>query len=300
MTQFRTQGFTNPSYELVALYPEHFLPHGSVLPVHSVNPDPTLVTQLTLYTLAGDRRLRESRNGGRLPNFHAPERQNHHERVNVFLVILNAEIKFHRYLQTINQRTPRRSLPNDVLDLLHLTVQLVDLLYWKPVPREGSDGEALSAQRIESRRRNPPRSARPDPAMMVIETGSSEAREIDGLGDIMDVETRQAFVLALMSDHGAFPCMSQGIIATATGLAKLGQFFYLVFEFICMNHPYAGMGLLFAVVFYGPIFLIRSYFSTFLASARESAFTLYPFSYSDLTDVRDLPRFWGGLFTLVQ
>jgi hypothetical protein len=68
---------------------------------------------------------------------------------------------------------------------------------------------------------------------------------------------------------------------------------YSGFEFIRMNRPHAGMGLL----YYGQNFLI--YPSAFPAGARESVFTLCLLAHSVLTDMCDPPRFWDGLFTLI-
>jgi hypothetical protein len=36
-----------------------------------------------------------------------------------------------------SKNSPTTPLPDDVLDFMHLTVELVDLLYWKPVPTKG-------------------------------------------------------------------------------------------------------------------------------------------------------------------
>ncbi len=131
MIQFKSSSFTNPEYELVAIHPEHFLPCGSVLPIfHSESSTPTL------YVSARDRRLRKSplSDSPSLPTFcHVAERSVTVERINVFLVILNAEIKFHRYLHMISRNPPTIPLPADVLNLMHLTVELVPLLYWNPV-----------------------------------------------------------------------------------------------------------------------------------------------------------------------
>jgi hypothetical protein len=143
MTQFDSSSFTDPEYELVAIHPEHFLPYGNVLPVfHSATS-----TTPTMYVSASDRRLRESPgelDNRCLPTFHhVAESRNKYNRLNVFLVILNAEIKFHRYLRMIKQNPPTTPLPDDVLDLMHLAVELVDLLYWKPMPTKGSPGEAV-------------------------------------------------------------------------------------------------------------------------------------------------------------
>lgn len=43
-------------------------------------------------------------------------------RLNIFLVILIAEIKFQRYLYLISQIPPATPLPKDILDIMDLTV----------------------------------------------------------------------------------------------------------------------------------------------------------------------------------
>jgi hypothetical protein len=137
MTQFSSSSFTNPEYELVAIHPEHFLPCGSVLPVFR-----SATSTPTIYVSAKDRRLCESPSpdSPRLSTLrHVTESRSRLDRLNVFLVMLNAEIKFHRYLRMISKskNSPTTPLPDDVLDFMHLTVELVDLLYWKPVPTKG-------------------------------------------------------------------------------------------------------------------------------------------------------------------
>jgi len=180
---------------------------------------------------ARDRRLRESTESDnpRLPTFyHTTDSRGTFERLNVFLVILSAEIKFHRYLRMISQNPPTRPLPADVLALMQLTIELVDLLYWKPVPTKGSSGEAVFAEMIKYRRRNPPRTTRPDTAK-IIERESRDEREIVGDEEVdnltssrsnlrhkrkfswpadMDLETRKAYGRALMSGHGMSPSLS--------------------------------------------------------------------------------------------
>src|SRR6266849_1297456 len=117
MIQFKSSSFTNPEYELVAIHLEHFLPCGSVLPVfHSESSTPTL------YVLARDRCLCKSPSSDCpfLPTFHhVGERSVTIWHLNVFLVILNAEIKFHWYLCIINQNPLSTPLPADVLNLMH-------------------------------------------------------------------------------------------------------------------------------------------------------------------------------------
>jgi hypothetical protein len=155
MTQFNSSSFTNPEYELIAIHPEHFLPYGNVLPVfHSGSSTPTI------YVLARDRCLCKSPEPDSpcLPTFrHVTERSSTIEHINIFLVILNAEIKFHRYLCMISQNPPTTPLPADVLNLMHLTVELVNLLYWIPVPTKGSQGEVELAEMIKYCQINPPR-----------------------------------------------------------------------------------------------------------------------------------------------
>jgi hypothetical protein len=134
--KFTAQCYTDPEYELVALHPEHFLPNGSPLVVY----DP--VTQgHKLYVVARDRCLRQSvdPNSDPFPPFH------HHAKArgeyldpNVFLVALNADIKFRRYLKMGCTRPPPTPLPDHVLALMHRTIELVDLLYWWPISTEDS------------------------------------------------------------------------------------------------------------------------------------------------------------------
>jgi hypothetical protein len=40
----------------------------------------------------------------------------------------------------IRQHPPLTPLPADVLDLMHRTIDLVNLIYWRPVPMKGTKG----------------------------------------------------------------------------------------------------------------------------------------------------------------
>jgi hypothetical protein len=194
MTQFDSPSFTNPEYELVAIHPEHFLPCHSILPVfHSGT------STHTIYVSAEDRRLRESPkpDSPPLPTFHhAPESRSGFDCLNIFLVILNAEIKFHRYLRMISEDPPTTPLPDDVLNLMELTVKLVHLLYWMPVPTKGSPGEAefTKMSKIPGFRSN-----------------LRHKRKYVFPAD-MDLEARKAYGRALMSGHGALPYLSSSRI----------------------------------------------------------------------------------------
>ena len=97
------------------------------------------------------------------------------DRLNVFLVIINAEIKFRHYFEMVQPTTP---LPPDVIILMHRTMKLIDLLYWQPAPKEGSRGAMVVAKRLASRRKNPPHAGRPDPAK-TVEVGSGEESMVE-------------------------------------------------------------------------------------------------------------------------
>jgi hypothetical protein len=196
---------------------------------------------------ADDHRLRESPdvNSPPLPPFRHIQQRVRPQRLNIFLVILNAGIKFRRYLQMSTQN-PYLSLPADVLHLMHRTLQLVDLLYWVPtVPTKGSQGEKIMADTI--RRRNSGREKRRGPSVLVKrEFGEEMVPGDDGQGDMqadqdikippaslvgrrkrrrwlagVDLETRKAYGRALMSGHGmilSFLCCPQTVYADS-GLA---------------------------------------------------------------------------------
>ena len=169
--QFSLPNVANPEYELIALHPEHFLPRGAVLTVYSPGDG-----SHKNYVAAEDRSLRESPdpNSPRLPPFrHSTDGREFAERINIFLVILNAEIKFRRYFKMIREDPPPMPLPDDVIHLMRRTADLIDLLYCRPVPTKGSKGEAIMARIQASRRRNSGRASRADSALF-IERDSSE------------------------------------------------------------------------------------------------------------------------------
>ena len=145
--------------------------------------------------------------------------------LNIFLAIMNAEIKFRCYFEMVQPTTP---LPPDVIILMHRTMNLVDLLYWQPAPKKGSR-VVVVAKRLASRRKNPPHDGRPDPAK-TVEVGSGEESMVEDHQEMkipsdfpagssrhsrlrwlqsVDLETHMAYGRALMSGHGKlhfFPC----------------------------------------------------------------------------------------------
>ncbi|OBZ66139.1 hypothetical protein A0H81_13737 [Grifola frondosa] len=126
---------------------------------------------------------------------------------------------------------PTTPLPSDVLALMHHTMELVELLYWKPVPTKGSAGEQEVARTLQhdmTQKRNLSQSGRSGPVrstkrgvsgereMAVDEQGLRMEGELDttqfpppGASRHQrrewwintDLETRMAYGRALMSGH---------------------------------------------------------------------------------------------------
>ncbi|KAF5373473.1 hypothetical protein D9615_009468 [Tricholomella constricta] len=183
LLDFSLPSVANPEYELIALHPEHFLPRGAVLTIYSPGD-----RSYKNYIAASDRSLRESPdpNSPRLPPFrHNTDDREVAERINIFLVILNADIKFRRYIEMIRRDPPPLPLPDDVTTLMQRTADLVDLLYWRPLPAKGSKGETIAA-RIQASR-NSGRAARADPAVFIEKESSEEVEMEDAQDD--DVQT---------------------------------------------------------------------------------------------------------------
>jgi hypothetical protein len=162
------------------------------------------------YVVAPDRTLRESEdlNSPRLPTFRHTSRRRPFARLNVFLVILNAEIKFRRYFEMIRSSPPPTPLPADVLDVMRSTIILVDLIYWRPIPLKGTKGYAHLVNREPLRRetgwqRVPLYDSDDDPTRpSVRDLARTHARVkllLEG-----DLETRRANCSALMSGHGMY------------------------------------------------------------------------------------------------
>jgi hypothetical protein len=69
------------------------------------------------------------------------------DQLNVFLVVINAEIKFRHYFEMVHKYPPSTPLPEYMLSIMHKTINLVDLMYWRPSLREGTAGYEAWAQR---------------------------------------------------------------------------------------------------------------------------------------------------------
>ncbi|KAF8220871.1 hypothetical protein L208DRAFT_1416005 [Tricholoma matsutake] len=205
---FSIESFTNPEYELVAIYPEHFLPGGATLTVRN-----RYLRTSASYVASRDHRLRLSSdpNSPRLPPFrHEHQTRPTRNRVNVFLVAINAELKFRRYFEEVLLNDRPSPLPADVHSLMQACINLIDLIYWTPKPTEGSKGHAILNQRIATAQRHLHRAARPDPARM-MESSSREDTEMEAAISSAAPETRSArrkwFAEASMEQRRAYGTM---------------------------------------------------------------------------------------------
>ena len=156
----------------MALHPEHFLQHSSVLTVYDLS-----TSFHKHYVTATDQCLHESPNPSSpcLPPFHHVSEGC--SPVNVFLVIINGEIKFCHYFEMVQ---PTLALPADVIYLMHHTMYLVELLTGSRCRRRIT-GATVVAKRLAGRQKNPPRTARSGPETAI-------KREED-----VDLETRMAY-----------------------------------------------------------------------------------------------------------
>jgi hypothetical protein len=156
----------NPEFELVALHLEHLLPGGTFLTVFD------LEGNHRDYFAAQDRYLCESQdpNSPRMPPFHhSLSTRNANMRLNVFLVALNAEIKFQHYFRMVAPSTP---LPQGVIKIMQKTIELVDCLYWAPEPGKSAKGKAVARAQRNMRRK----ATRPGP---LIDPGTSSSGDTD-------------------------------------------------------------------------------------------------------------------------
>jgi hypothetical protein len=185
MGKFTAQCYVDPEYELVALHPENFLPNGSPLVIY----DPA--TQgYKCYVVAQDRCLREAvdPNSQPFPAFHHRAARGRDQHPNVFLVSLNAEVKFRHYLEVVRTWPPPIPLPDAIFTLMHRTLELVDLLYWWPVSTKGSKAED---------------SLTPFDSWVYSRMERHELRAASSRWANMDFEARRAYGTAAMSG----PCM---------------------------------------------------------------------------------------------
>ena len=68
----------------------------------------------------------------------------------------------------IEATPPATPLPPDVIELMKLTLDLADLIYWESVASEGLLAVQIRAENFDKRRRNPHRMGRPGVGQMAI------------------------------------------------------------------------------------------------------------------------------------
>jgi len=189
------------------LHPRHLLPPGNVLAVYD-----RITNKLQDYVPAEDHHLRRTcaTESEKLPSIVPPPRSGRSP-VNVFLVALNAEIKFRRFRSL---QPPVPVAPNNDI-LIDRTNELVKLLYWKPSPSAGAVGKGTTI----SARRNPSRISQPKLGSLVetsegerssgsetvlsfraVPTGLERQNKFAWLADV-DLETRMAYGRSLMCGH---------------------------------------------------------------------------------------------------
>ena len=195
-------GFLAPEFELVALHPHHLIPNRDALLVYDASAGIN-----RLYVPTESSHLRCITTNSSLPAFLPPIRDPT-SGLNVFLVALNAEIKFRRFKLLFQGWA---HLSPDHAILAELTIKLVSLLYWRPrTPAKGSRGEqVLLKAKQEKPHRGKPRST----FESSDENGNSENEASTPTGDReqhyvlptdVDLETRIAYGRALMCGHGVF------------------------------------------------------------------------------------------------
>ena len=150
--QFDCPPFSDAQYEMVLLHPEHFLPCGTSITFFSKSEPHDHLSRLSSknYVVGYDRTLREAPGTAgcsRLPSFSFDAVRTTYP-LNPFLAILNAAIHFRRY-----RRMGLPHLTPDVENLIDLTIELVELIYWVP-DAEQPEPHGLATQSVASIQRD--------------------------------------------------------------------------------------------------------------------------------------------------
>lgn len=168
----------NPEFQLVVLHPDHLLPHGSTLLRRM--PDGSY----TPYKASSDKLLRqvdpESIFSSHPPNLTAPPFPPFHHQtsrdilqtLNVYFVLLNADIKFQRFAKNIGLD----KLHPDVKAVVEQTMEIVRLMYSQP-----QRSEAFIAIQVTARKewsiQEPPQGAG---AVNYAEDKDEDGAEVSG------------------------------------------------------------------------------------------------------------------------
>ncbi|KAF4618075.1 hypothetical protein D9613_012655 [Agrocybe pediades] len=126
---FNKPPFTDAKYELVLLHPDHFLPQeGNALRVFTEDGNDL---SGKMYFVSPDGALREGRDNTQplLPPFTSNRGRAEKDILNPFLVVLNAEIAFRRF----REEPHRHVLCQDYNEVIDLTIDLMDKIYFQPV-----------------------------------------------------------------------------------------------------------------------------------------------------------------------
>ncbi|KAF9550046.1 hypothetical protein CPC08DRAFT_768962 [Agrocybe pediades] len=128
---FEKPPFTDATYELVLLYPRHFLAkNGGALTVFSEHGNDSSTGKA--YFVSPDGALREGPDDTqpRLPAFSGNTARAPGDMLNPFLVALNAEIAFRRFRERHMAQSP---LCKEYDELIDLTIELVNKIYFQPL-----------------------------------------------------------------------------------------------------------------------------------------------------------------------
>ena len=151
--------YFKPEFQLVVLHLDQLLPNGSTLLWQGSD------DSYTPYKASSDKILRQvdaaSILSSRPPDLtalpfppfrHATEREAH-QALNVYLVLLNAEIKFQQFVRNVGLD----KLHPDMRDIVEQTIHIVDLMYSEPVRSDACIAGARSgaAEHMEDCERKP-------------------------------------------------------------------------------------------------------------------------------------------------
>ncbi|KAF9560008.1 hypothetical protein CPC08DRAFT_708343 [Agrocybe pediades] len=127
---FNKPPFTDAKYELVLLHADHFLPDKGNRNALKVFTEDENDLSGKMYFVSPDGALREGRDNTQplLPPFTSNRGRAEKDTLNPFLVVVNAEIAFRRF-----RERPRRVLCQEYNELIDLTIDLMDKIYFQPV-----------------------------------------------------------------------------------------------------------------------------------------------------------------------
>jgi hypothetical protein len=148
---------SKPELQLVVLHPDHLLPHGSTLLRRNSD------GSYTPYKVSSDKLLRQvdpvsilssdppSLLAPPFPPFLHQTTRDLDQTINVYFLLLNAEIKFQRFKKNIGLD----KLHPDMRAIVEQTIKIVDLMYSQPVRSESCTAVEVPARSEWSMRPRP-------------------------------------------------------------------------------------------------------------------------------------------------